>query len=393
VSSIEEALDILRTRHFDLISILMGADKNNPVNLSHKIKRGYPYIPIFLLLNNNADMARISEEKEALSCIDKVFVWNGESSVFFAMIKHVEDKINADNDTEFGMVRVILLVEDSPKYYSRYMPMLYHIILEQTKRIIDDVSTDELYKILRLRGRPKILLVSAYEEAVAVMERFRDYLLCLITDVKFFRNGELDEHAGFDLVEHARKIQKDIPIIIQSSDEQNATLAYQLKCTFINKNSESLRQDFRSFITHFLGFGNFIYRNEQGVKIAEARSLKEFEKLLRSIPDESMLYHAKRDHFSQWLMARGEIQAAKILNPQKVSDFDNANQIREYLIDVIGKFRNEQNQGKIIPFEESAITDETNIVSLMEGYLGGKGRGLAFINTLIYNFDFHTRFQ
>jgi hypothetical protein len=388
VSGIEEAMELLRTRHFDLIIMMMGADKQTPIGLSCKVKRVYPYIPVFLLLNNNADMALISEEKNALEHIDKVFIWNGESSVFFAMIKHVEDKINVENDTEYGMVRVILLVEDSAKYYSRYLPMLYHIVLEQTKRIIDDVSTDELYKILRLRARPKILMVATYEEAVAVMERFNDYLLCLITDVKFQRNGKPDEHAGIDLVEYTRKTHKDLPIIIQSSDDENANLAYQLKCTFINKNSETLSQDFRSFITHFLGFGNFVYRNEQGVKIAEARSLKEFEKLLRTIPDESLLYHAKRDHYSLWLMARGEIQAAKILNPHKVTDFENANTIREYLIDVIGKFRNEQNQGKIIPFEESALTDESNIVSLMDGYLGGKGRGLAFVNTLIYNFDF-----
>jgi hypothetical protein len=389
VSNIDEAMDILRTRHFDLIIMMMGADKQTPIGLSCKVKRMYPYIPVFLLLNNNADMALISEEKNALNHIDKVFIWNGESSVFFAMIKHVEDKINVENDTEFGMVRVILLVEDSAKYYSRYLPMLYHIVLEQTKRIIDDVSTDELYKILRLRARPKILMVATYEEAVAVMEKFRDYLLCLITDVKFLRNGELDDHAGFDLVEYTRGIHKDLPIIIQSSEDENARLAYQLQCTFINKNSETLSQDFRSFITHFLGFGNFVYRNEEGAKIAEARSLKEFEKLLRTIPDESLLYHAKRDHFSLWLMARGEILAAKILNPHKVTDFENAVTIREYLIDVIARFRNEQNQGKIIPFEESALADESNIVSLMDGYLGGKGRGLAFINTLIYNFDFN----
>lgn len=388
VSGVEEAMEILRTRHFDLIIMMMGADKYTPISLSAKVKRVYPYIPIFLLLNNNADMALISEEENALDFIDKVFIWNGESSVFFAMIKHVEDKINVENDTEFGMVRVILLVEDSAKYYSRYLPMLYHIVLEQTKRIIDDVSTDELYKILRLRARPKILLVSTYEDAVAMMEKFRDYMLCLITDVKFHRNSVMDENAGFALVEYARKVHKDLPIIIQSSEEKNATKAYQMQCTFINKNSETLSQDFRSFITHFLGFGNFIYRNEQGVKIAEARSLKEFEKLLRTIPDESLLYHAKRDHYSLWLMARGEIMAAKILNPQKVTDFENANSIRSYLIDVIGKFRNEQNQGKIVPFEEAALADETNIVSLMDGYLGGKGRGLAFVNTLIYNFDF-----
>jgi len=388
VSNIDEAMELLRTRHFDLIIMMMGADKQTPFGLSCEVKRIYPYIPVFLLLNNNADIALISEEKNALQHIDKVFIWNGESSVFFAMIKHVEDKINVENDTEYGMVRVILLVEDSAKYYSRYLPMLYQIVLEQTKRIIDDVSTDELYKILRLRARPKILMASTYEEAVAVMEKFRDYLLCLITDVKFQRDGKPDEHAGLDLVEFVRKSHKDLPIIIQSSDEENAKLAYQLQCTFINKNSETLSQDFRSFITHFLGFGNFVYRNEEGAKIAEARSLKEFEKLLRTIPDESLLYHARRDHFSLWLMARGEILAAKILNPHKVTDFENAVTIREYLIDVIGRFRNEQNQGKIIPFEESALTDESNIVSLMDGYLGGKGRGLAFVNTLIYNFDF-----
>lgn len=388
VSSIEESLEMLRGRHFDLIIAMMGADKRTPIELSAKVKRLYPYIPVFLLLNNNSDLALIKDDEKALQNIDRVFIWNGESAVFFAMIKHLEDRINLENDTEVGMVRVIVMVEDSEKYYSRYLPMLYHIVLEQTKRIIADVSTDELYKILRLRARPKIILVSSYEEAVGIMEKYQDYILCLITDVKFKANGVLDEHAGFNLVKYTRKKFKDLPIIIQSSDPENAKLAYDLKCTFINKNSETLSQDFRSFITHFLGFGNFIYRNESGVKIAEAKSLKEFERLLKTIPDESLLYHARRDHFSLWLMARGEIQAAKILNPHKVTDFENAKSIRAYLIEVIRRYRNEQNQGKIIPFEESAITDHTNIVSLMDGYLGGKGRGLAFVNTLIHNFDF-----
>lgn len=388
VSSIEEALEMLRMRHFDLIIMMMGADKRTPIELSAKVKRIYPYIPVFLLLNNNSDLALIKEDEAAQEHIDRIFIWNGESAVFFAMIKHLEDKINLENDTEVGMVRVIIMVEDSEKYYSRYLPMLYHIVLEQTKRIIADVSTDELYKILRLRARPKIIMVSTYEEAVGIMEKYRDYILCLITDMKFKRNGVLDEEAGYNLVKHAQIKHKDLPIIIQSSEPENANLAYELKCTFIDKNSETLSQDFRSFITHFLGFGNFIYRNELGVKIAEAKTLKEFERLLHTIPDESLLYHAKRDHFSLWLMARGEIQAAKILNPHKVTDFENARSVRDYLIDVIGRYRNEQNQGKIIPFEESAITDDTNIVSLMDGYLGGKGRGLAFVNTLIHNFDF-----
>jgi hypothetical protein len=297
VSSIEDAMEQLRTRHFDLVILMMGADKRTPIGLSCKIKREYPYIPVFLLLNNNADLEAVRTNKNALNHIDKVFIWNGESSVFFSMIKHVEDRINVKNDTEYGLVRVILLVEDSPKYYSRYLPMLYNIVMDQTRRIIDDVSTDELYRVLRLRARPKILMASTFEEARDILDEYQDYLLCLIADVKFDKDGRQDEEAGFELVRYARDSVKDLPIIIQSSDESNADIAYQLKCTFINKNSESLVQDFKSFISHYLGFGNFIYRNEFGRKIAEAKSLKEFEQYLESIPDESLLYKAKKDQF------------------------------------------------------------------------------------------------
>ncbi len=388
VSTKEEAMAHLRHKHFDLVILMMGADKQTPIGLSCMIKNEFPYIPVFLLLNNNSDMEYVIKRKSLTRHIDKVFVWNGESQVFFAMIKHVEDKINAENDTEYGLVRVILLVEDSPKYYSRYLPMLYNIVLEQTKRIIDDVSTDELYKVLKLRARPKILLASTYEDAIRVIEKYKEFMLCMITDVKFGRNGKLDENAGVDLVQYVKGVTKDLPVIIQSSDERNADKAYELKATFINKNSESLSQDFRSFITHYLGFGNFIYRNDQGKQIAIAKSLKDFEKQLKTIPDESLLYHARKNHFSLWLMARGEIQAAKILNPHKVSDFESPAKIREYMLSIISRFRNEQDKGKIIPWDPAAIDQESNIVSLSEGSLGGKGRGVAFINSLIYNYDF-----
>jgi len=388
VSSEEEIFFELENKHYDLIIFMVGTDKKTPVVFSQKIKQAYPYIPIFLLLNNNTDIPYFKIEGKRLSGIDQIFVWNGESTVFFAMIKLIEDKINTGNDTQIGLVRVILLVEDSPKYYSRYLPLLYSIVLEQTKRIIADVSTDELYKVLRMRARPKILLASSYEEAVQIIRKYKEFLLCLITDVKFEHNNKLEENAGFILADYARSEIKDLPIVIQSSDIENANKAYEMKATFIDKNSETLLQDFQSFIMHYLGFGNFIYRDTEGTQIAMAKTLKEFEQHLRTIPDESLLYHAKKDHFSLWLMARGEIQVAKILNPKKISDFKAPGEIREYMLDVIQKFRNEQNKGKIIPFEESAILDETNIVSLAEGSLGGKGRGLAFVNSLIYNFDF-----
>lgn len=388
VSNEKEAMEQLRSKHFDLVILMMGADKKSPIGLSSMIKNEYPYIPVFLLLNNNSDIEVVKKKKITTQHIDKVFVWNGESKVFFAMIKLVEDRINVENDTNVGMVRVILLVEDSPQYYSRYLPMLYNIVLEQTKRIIDDVSTDELYRVLKLRARPKILVASDYEEAIAIIDKYQDYLLCLITDVKYPRLGKDDEKAGFKLVEYVRGHMKYLPTIIQSSEEKNANRAYELKSSFINKNSENLSQDFKSFITHYLGFGNFIYRNEGGKVIGIAKSLKEFERHLKTIPDESLLHHAKKDHFSLWLMARGEIQAAKILSPHKVTDFENPQMIRDYMLDIISKFRNEQDKGKIIPFDKSAIADDSNIVALSEGSLGGKGRGIAFINTLIYNYEF-----
>jgi hypothetical protein len=197
-----------------------------------------------------------------------------ESKVFFAMIKLLEDEINVDNDTRVGLVRVILLVEDSPQYYSRYLPLLYGIVMDQTRRIIDDVSTDELYKVLRLRARSKILLASSYEEAMDIINDYKDYMLCLITDVKFERAGKEDDEAGFRLVSYVKENISDLPTIIQSSDQDNAARAYELRATYIDKNSDSLSQDFKSFIMHYLGFGNFIYRDQDGHQIAIAKSLR-----------------------------------------------------------------------------------------------------------------------
>ncbi len=387
-SSTEEVMEQLGSKHYDLVIIMMGVDKHFPVELSRKIKDLYQYIPVFLLLNSNTDTALFEETPERLTWIDRVFVWNGDSKIFFAMINYLEDKVNVENDTNIGMVRVILLVEDSPTYYSLYLPMLYNIVLEQTKTIIEDVTTDELYRILRLKARPKILLASTYEEALYIFNKYKEFMLCLISDVRFKKDGRMSDTAGFSLVKQTRKELRELPIILQSSDNMNSQQAYELKTSFINKNSETLLADFRSFITHYLGFGNFIYRDTGGSQIAVAKSLKEFEDFLKTIPEESLLYHARKDHFSLWLMARGEVQAAKILNPAKVTDFKNPSELREHLITVIRNFRNEQNIGKVIPFEEAAITDERNIVALTEGALGGKGRGLAFVSTLIYNYDF-----
>lgn len=388
VSTEEEAFEEIQSKHYDLIILMMGVDKKTPVLLSQKIKKDYPYIPIFLLLNNNNDISIFETDRTKMSAIDKVYVWNGDSKVFFAMVKLLEDKVNVENDTAMGFTKVILLVEDSPKYYSRYLPMLYSIVLEQTKHLIEDVNTDELYKVLKLRGRPKILLASSYEEAIEIFNKFQEYILCVISDVRFPKDGKLDSEAGISLIQYVREKVDNLPAVLQSSDGDNERIAHTLKASFINKNSETLLQDLKTFITYYLGFGHFVYRDNEGRQIAIAKSMREFEAYLKTIPEESLVYHAVKNHFSLWLMARGEIKIAKIISPLKVSDFKSPAEMRNFLINIIKVHRSEQDMGKIVSFEESAILEESNIVSLAPGALGGKGRGLAFINTLIYNFQF-----
>lgn len=388
VSSPEEALENMQFKHYDLVIIMMGVDKSTPVKLSQIIRQIYPKIPVLLLLNNNSDIALFEGGGKKLRSFDKVFVWNGDSKVFLAMVKFIEDKFNVENDTHVGMTNVILLVEDSAKYYSRYLPLLYSIVMEQTQLLIEDVTNDELYKILRMHARPKILLVSNYEEAVDIINRYREFLLCVITDVKFERAGKLDNAAGLELVKFAKEQIPDIPTVIQSSDEENAGSAYALKSVFINKNSDVLIQEIKSFIHYYLGFGNFIFRDSEGREIATARTMAEFEERLKTIPEESLVYHGSRNHFSHWLMARGEIQLAKKLKPIKVKDFRNFQDLRDSVLSMIKESLVSRDKGKIVNFDEASIADETTIVSFAAGSLGGKGRGLSFINTLINNFEF-----
>ncbi|MEN8121290.1 MAG: DUF5752 family protein [Bacteroidota bacterium] len=388
VSTFEETHEQLNQKYFDLIIIMSGSDKQIPIELSSSIYNKFGYIPTYLLANNNTDMSFYQEPKNELKFIDKVFVWNGDSRIFFTITKLLEDKVNVENDTKIGYARVILLVEDSAKYYSRYLPLLYTSVLNQTKRIIDDVSKmDELFKILRLRARPKVMLATTYEQAIDILEKYKDNMLCLISDVKFTKEGELTKDAGFRLVEHVKKQIPDLPTVIQSSNIKNEERAIELETRFIYKNTETLLQEIRNFISVNLGFGNFIFKDIYGTKYEVAKNLSEFKEKLKLIPEQSIRYHAGKNHFSLWFTARGEIQIAKLLAPLKVNDFESIEQLRKHLIDVIDDLTNERTKGKIVGFRENSVWDESSIAILSSGALGGKGRGLAFVNSLLYSFD------
>lgn len=387
VSTKEDAMEWLRSKHFDVVVMMMGVDKSFHIEVSKDIRKKFPYMPIYMLLNDSS-LTRLEQEGQAEADeINKIYVWNGDPKIFFAMIKSLEDRANIENDTKIGQVQVMLLVEDSPQYYSRYMPVLYSAVMEQTQRLLDKAARSPMEKALRLRARPKILHAANYEDALDIYYKYRDNLLCVISDVRFWREGMLDEKAGFRLVEQVRRQNPYLPIIMQSSDVSNEPYAHKLKTTFIHKHSETLIQDIKDFLTSYLGFGDFIFKNEDGAPLYVATTMSEFEEALKVIPDHSLTYHARWNHFSLWFMARGEIQIARILQAYQLEDFMEPNAIRNFLLDAISRHRSEEAKGKVIPFEEIDRYDNRNIASMYSGSFGGKGRGLAFINNLIYNID------
>jgi hypothetical protein len=277
-------------------------------------------------------------------------VWNGDSKIFFAMIKMVEDRINLDNDTQKASTRVILLVEDSPKFYSRFLTSLYNVVMDQTRRIIRDVQTDELYKVLRIRARPKIVLASNYEQAIDIIDNYREYILAVITDTRFPKDGNMQADAGFQLVNSIKESGLEIPLILHSSENHNEAIAKSMDLLFINKNKENLSELFRHFIITYLGFGDFLFKMPDHSEVGLAKTMKEFVEFLKVIPDESLLFHANNHHFSLWLMARGEIQIARKIKPVNEKEFASVFEIREYILKTIEHYRQEKLQGKNYSF-------------------------------------------
>ncbi|MBN1550573.1 hypothetical protein JW979_03850 [bacterium] len=383
VSTGKSAMELLEEKHFDLVIVMMRIADVTPFQLSDQIRAAYSQLPIILLLKDNSEISVLAKYRDPYGSFDNVFVWNGESKIFVAMVKYIEDKLNAEMDTKIGLVRIILLVEDSIRYYSRYLPILYVQIIKQTQQLISEESPYEQKKLLRMRARPKVLMARTYEEAVALIDKYKDYLLCVISDVKYLKANVMDDFAGFKLIEFIRKQHIDLPSVIQSSDVANKARTRQLNATFINKNSDRLENELVDFFRDNLGFGDFIFRDEHGEPHARARSMEELRSLLTTIPAESLVYHGSRNHFSAWLMARGEIQIAKKIQPIKVTQFEDLEALRDFLVNVFKRVYLETTRGKIVRFDESVISGEGHIIRLSEGSLGGKGRGITFVNHLL----------
>lgn len=387
----EQALELLKTKKFDLVITMMRIGELTPFKLSKTIKQDFPELPILLLLNVKNDVGMIDKKSDDMKYIDNVFSWNGDSKIFLAMVKYVEDMWNVENDTEQGMVRVILLVEDSIHFYSMYHPLLYAEIMKQTQRLISEEMND-INKRQRMRARPKVMLAHSYEQALEIYEKYKEFIIAIISDIRYDYHGHLHPRAGIKLVEHLKMHDIGCPILLQSSEENLAVDAEKLGVHFLHKNSKRLLHDLRKFIINNLGFGDFIFRYPGGPEITRATSISFFEEKLREIPDESLIYHSSRNSFSAWLTAHGEFNFAKRIRDVNIDDFDTVDDLRSYLINVFQEVKILKNRGKIVHFDANYPIVEQGIVRLSEGSFGGKGRGIAFLNSLLVTMEYENRF-
>jgi len=388
VSTVEEARERCSERYFDMIIVMSRLGQGGHVELSKALRKSAPRIPIYLLLNDNVEVGSMDRRRQELQKhYDHIFVWNGNPEIFMAMVKFMEDRANVENDTKVGLTRVILLVEDSIRYYSRYLPILYSEILKQTTRLAKDQNVDGMTRTLSMRVRPKVILATTYEEAMAFCDRYQDCLLCVITDRKFPKDGVLDGEAGLKLIQAVKDRNPYLPTLLQSSDPFKESLATAINSGFLNKNSYTLGAELSNFFYEHLGFGDFVFRDEQGQEIDRATDMEDLQAKLRTVPVESMVYHASRNHFSAWIMARGAVQVAKVLARVRNSDYKDAEEMRSFLISVGDYVQRMKTLGKVIPLTDSTPKDELNILRLAPGSMGGKGRGVAYIHSLLAKLD------
>lgn len=384
VSSIQEAFQSMSKKLFDLVITMPRREDPDPYVLSREIQSRFPDLPAIVLAHDAGILTTcLSIEESPPPC--RLYVWNGNIDLLLAIIKNTEDQMNVAHDTDLAKVRVIVLVEDSPKYLSSILPLLYRVIVVQTQAVMAD-SVNEEHRILRMRARPRVLVAGSYEEAETLFQRYQPYVLSVFSDVRFPRAGKPDERAGFRLSEMISKAVPSLPLLLMSSDETNREKASGIPAVFLNKNSSSLHDEIQQFFQEFLGFGDFIFRMPDGREVARASNLKTMEAVLAQIPEASVFYHAERDHFSTWLMARSEIRLASQLQPVKTSDFSNPDEIRAYLIDCIRKKRKGRHRGIIADFTPESFDSDVDFIKIGNGSLGGKGRGLAFL-AHIFNQD------
>ena len=380
----EKAFEILKTNRIDLVISMLSIRDADPFSLAKEIKLWYPYIPIVMLTPFSREVSQRLRHED-MSAIDSVFCWLGNGDLLVAIIKLIEDRMNAPHDIEEIGVQCILLVEDSVRYTSSYLPVLYKLILKQSRQFMRE-ALNEHQKMLRMRGRPKILHATTYNEAVTLYHRYKNNLLGVISDVTFKKEGAPDTivNAGFDLCRLIRTEDPNMPVLLQSSDMENARHAAELQVGFIHKYAQNLSSELSDYINYHFGFGDFIFRDiETQDEIARAIDLKSLREQLWNIPDDVVLYHASRNHISKWFNARGLFSIASIFKTLRIEDFNDMHALRAYIDEAMNLYMVNKGRGIISQFDRNSFNEFMSFSRAGHGAIGGKARGLAFMDTVI----------
>ena len=382
VTTEEEALAELKDRNFELIICMPNMDNRDIFAAAKEIKIHYPNIPIVVLTPFSKEVSkRIANED--LSAIDYVFSWLGNAELLLAIIKLIEDKWNAPDDTASVGVQIILLVEDSIRFYSSALPHLYKFVLEQSQMFAKEALNGH-QQTLRMRGRPKIKLARTYEEAVRIFDQYRDNMLGIVSDMSFMHNGVKDPYAGYKFGQYVRKTGLIIPFVLESSESSNKVYAKELGASFIDKNSKSYPQDLRKKIMQRFGFGDFVILNPQTKEeIMRIKDLKDLQRKVYQIPDDSLVYHLSRNHFSRFFYSRAMFPPAEILKRVDVSDYKDMDEARKLIFDLIVQYRRMKNSGVVAIYQKDRFDEYSNFARIGDGSLGGKGRGLAFMGAMV----------
>lgn len=381
VTTEEEALAELADRHFELIIMMPNMDKRDLFSMAKEIKAFRPSVPIVVLTPFNREVSkRVADED--LTYIDFIFSWLGESDLLVAIIKLMEDLWNAPQDCPAVGVQVIILVEDSIRFYSAALPHLFRYVLVQSQEFAKEALNDQL-RTMRMRGRPKIMLARNYEEAVELYETYKDNVLGVISDMSFMRHGEKDALAGYHLGQYLKAQDHHLPLILQSSEEENAKYAQLLDCPFIPKKAKDFPQQLRQRVMESFGFGDFIIIDPAtGKEIKRISSLRDLQYGLADIPDDAMRYHLERNHFSRFFFSRAMFPPAMILKHIEVTEGTDMNESRELIYNLILSYRKVKNQGVVAIYNRNMFDQYSHFARIGKGSLGGKGRGLAFMSTI-----------
>lgn len=391
VSSALEAFKVLENENIELVINMLSVQGMDPFVLSSKIKEKYENIPIVVLTPFSNEVSRRLKQQN-LHAVDYVFSWLGHYDILLAIVKLIEDAMNMEYDVNHVGVPVIILVEDSVRFYSSYLPNIYKIIFLQSKKFMSE-GLNEHQKTMRMRGRPKILLATNYEQVTEYYERYKDNVLGVISDMNYEREGVKDPHAGLRLCKKIREEDRFMPFLLQSSDAKNITHAKRLHVDFIDKNSKTLNKRLRNYIINNYSFGDFLfYDPKECTVVGRASDLQELQNLIREVPDDVLRFHINRNHFSKWLKSRALYHIADMFKFMRAEHFNDLTEVRNFIYNALVDYRKNSGRGVIAKYYRNSFDSYVMFARIGEGSIGGKARGLAFIDAILKENKLHQKY-